>query len=90
MNAPLIEKQTEVGKLAAEFREMADRMEQNGDSAFGGCFVVVDSQGNMLKTLILDKSQDAGQFWTLLRTKCDMTIAGLDDAMRNQQAFGRR
>lgn len=90
MNEPLISRKDDLKKWANEFREMADRMELNADGAFGGCFVVIDPNGNIIKTLILDSNQDPAQFWGVIKSKCDMALNGLDEQMRNAGAFGRR
>ena len=73
------------------FRSMADAIEKNADSAFGGAFVVVPPAdgGDPLETLILDSKTDAAQFWQMLLTKCQMMIATLD-AQQRQNAFGGR
>lgn len=88
MTQPLVEQQTSFSKLAQELREMADRMEQNGPEYFGGAFVVIPPvPGEVVKTLVLDKAQDPAQFWALLKTKCDMALAGLDNLARGQQGW---
>jgi len=92
MNQPLIEiDRADVVILAARFRAMADRMELNGSEAFGGAFVVVPPKngGEPIETLILDSQQQAAQFWVLLKTRCDLELARLDEAARNMQAFRR-
>lgn len=88
MTEPLIQNQSPITELAKELREMADRMEANGAEYFGGCFVVIPPQGgDAVKTLILDKAQDVAQFWALLKTKCDMALAGIDEQMRNVRGY---
>ncbi len=87
MTESLIQGTTEVTKLAQELREMADRMEKNADGNFGGAFVVIDPAGNVVKTLIIDSKQDAAQFWSILKTKCDMALGSLDEAIRQSRGF---
>jgi len=71
------------------FRRMAEAIDHNTDSGFGGAFVIVAPEGgNPLETLILDAGQDHMQFWILLRTKCDVEIKRLDTIER-QGAFRR-
>lgn len=89
MTEPLIKGASNVGELAKELREMADRMEKNADGQFGGAFVVIDPNGNVVKTLIIDNKQDPAQFWSILKTKCDMALLGLDEMQRNQQGYRR-
>ena len=71
---------------------MAEAMKHNGARSFGGAFVVVPPAegGDPLETLILDSKQDAGQFWMLLKTKCDIALGELDQKQRQASTFGRR
>ena len=77
---------------SVHFRAMADRLDHNVDSAFGGCFVVVPPTdgGDPIETLILDSKQDAAQFWMLLKTKCDIALGELDAKQRQASTFGRQ
>lgn len=88
----LIEGQgTDAAKLAQALRDMAARIEKNGSDSFGGCFVVLPPQGyEGLSALILDTNQDAAQFFGLLQTKITLALAGIEEAQRNAQSFGRR
>ena len=81
-----------VHELLKRFRAMADRMALNGDGNFGGAFVVVPPKegGEPFETLILDSKQDAAQFWTLLKTKCDVALSELEQKQRATGTFGRR
>lgn len=74
------------------FRKMAERLDHNAEDGFGGCFLIVPpvDGGEVIETLILDSKQDATQYWILLKSKCEMEIARLDGANRNQSAYGRR
>ena len=88
MTEPLIPGTTDVKELAKELREMADRMEKNADADFGGAFVVIPpAGGEIIKTLILDNKQDPAQYWAMLKTKCEMALAGLDEMARNTRVF---
>jgi len=71
---------------------MAERLNHNPDSPFGGCFVVVppNEGGDPIETLILDSKQDAAQFWMLLKTKCDIALGELDQKQRQAATFGRQ
>lgn len=91
MTENLIAGGTDVFELAKQLRQMADRMETNGNDSFGGCFVVLPPMGGEpLKTLILDSKQDPAQFFAILKTKCEIALASLDETQRNQQGYGRR
>lgn len=76
---------------AQRFDAMAARIRHNGSDSFGGAVVVVPpvNAGEPFETLILDSKQDAGQFWSLLKVKCDMALAELDGQQR-QQGFAPR
>ena len=71
---------------------MADAIERNAEYSFGGAFVVVPpaEAGEPIETLILDVKQDPAQFWMLLKTKCDLELAALDQKQRTNATFGRR
>ena len=82
----------EPGTTPQRFRAMADAIERNIEGSFGGAFVVVPppEAGEPLETLILDTKQDPAQFWMLLKTKCDLELATLDNKQRQQSSFGGR
>lgn len=94
MNAPLIEGQEgNVKVIADRFRQMADKLELNGLSDFGGAFVVVppvhSDGGDAIETLILDSQQDPAQFWSILKTKAEIVLSQMADKQRQGQAFRR-
>ena len=71
---------------------MAEAIERNAEGAFGGAFVIVppnSDAGEPIETLILDTKQDPAQFWMLLKTKCDLELATLDQQQRAAASFGR-
>jgi len=78
--------------LADKFRSMATAIELNGADNFGGAFVVIPPTegGDVLETLVLDSRQDPAMLWMMLKTKCDMELAKLDQLQRSGQAFNRR
>ena len=82
---------SEISDAATRFKAMEQLLEKN-DGQFGGAFVVVPppGAGEPIETLILDAKQDPAQFWTLLKTKCDIALGELDAKQRAGQAFGRR
>jgi hypothetical protein len=75
---------------AQRFRDMADTIEANTN--FGGCFVIVppEGAGEPVQTLLLDPSPDPAQFWSMIQTKCQIQLAEIEMAKRNNAAFGRR
>lgn len=77
---------------ADRFRKMAERLDHNAADGFGGCFLIVPPTdgGDVIETLILDSRQDPTQYWILLKSKCEIEIARLDQSNRSQNAFGRR
>ncbi len=81
---------TNLAALTKELRDMADRIEANGVAYFGGCFVVLPPLGfDPLSALILDNKQDAAQFFGMLKTKCDIQLATIDEQQRNTRGYGR-
>lgn len=88
MSEPLVQGTTDVKALAQELRELADRMERNSDGSFGGAYVVIPpAGGDVIKMLILDSAKDPAQFWAVLKTRCEMVLAGLDEIQRNVRAY---
>jgi len=69
-------------------REMADQIDRNEDSGFGGCFVIIppDGGGKPISVLLLDSSQDAAQFWGLISPKAQMALQDLMNQTKNSQA----
>ena len=87
------EPQQQAPLVSDRFRKMAAAIDHNAEEAnFGGAFVIIPPRdgGDAIETLILDSTQDAAQFWTLLKTKCEVQISRVDDRSRTGQAFGRR
>lgn len=73
-------------------RKMADLMDRNADQPFGGAFVVIppENGGEVLEMLVLDNKRDAAQFWSTLKTKCEIQVTELDEQHSQRQPFGRR
>lgn len=75
------------------FLRVAEEIDRNVASGFGGAFVVVPpaGAGNPLATVILDARQDGMTFWMMLKTKCDAELSVLAAQQRQEQAgFLRR
>lgn len=75
--------------LAELFRKMADDIDRNAEAGFGGAFVVVPPKdgGEPFQQLFVTSTQDAGDFWTLLASKCQAAIRAVDQA--RTQGFRR-
>jgi hypothetical protein len=77
--------------IAAKFRKMADRIEQNAEEPFGGVFLAIppgeDSEG--VESLILDSKEDLAQFWGMILVKAQKAIADQDSKDRMRTGFGR-
>ena len=84
----LIEKQK--NDVAGRFRIMADRIDHNADSNFGGAVVIYPpaNGGEAVELLLLDLQADPAQFWQTIDFRIKLKLAELDDKRRNQQAFG--
>lgn len=90
MSEPLIPDKSDVKALADRFRAMADKIELNGITEFGGAFVIIPpAPGEAIETFVMDKNQDPAQFFVILKTKAEMALAGLDQIHQNQ-GFARR
>ena len=76
--------------VANRFRVMADRIDHNAESNFGGAVVIYPppNGGEAIELLLLDLQADPGQFWQTLDFRIKLKMAELDDKRRNQQAFG--
>lgn len=94
MSEPLInEGKNTAEDLAKIFTAMAEKLRLNGDTQFGGAFVIVPpvNGGDPIQTLILDAAQDPAQFWSIVKTKADIMLGSLDERTRQQQGgFPRR
>jgi len=76
-----------VGALGEPFVKMAQAIDRN-HGLFGGAFVVVPPEGGgpSMEVLILDPHGDATLFWSSLKTKCEMALADVEAAQREQSA----
>lgn len=81
-------------KISDVFRRMADAIDKNSGLPFGGAVVIVSpaqsgEANQILDFLLLDSSQNVGQFWGLIKGKADIALRQVDSAERQGQAFGR-
>lgn len=71
---------------------MATAIEENCvDNArpFGGCWVLVaPGSDRVLTTLLLDSTEDAAQFWALIKSRAEVAARELDMQDRQRQGFG--
>ena len=74
------------------FRVMADKIDHNVGSSFGGAAVIVPplNGGAPLDILILDSTADPAQFWSTVLTRAQIVLKALEDQKALQQGFGRR
>lgn len=77
---------------ASRFQKMAERIEHNANSTFGGAAVIVPPAdgGDPIEIMLLDSRGDVAQFWSTLKTRIDIRIAELQMLqMRQQSPYGR-
>jgi hypothetical protein len=89
----MTDEQTKPPTNADFFLKVAEEIDRNAASGFGGAFVVVPPKdcGNPLATVILDSRQDGTTFWVMLKAKCEAELQLLDQQQRSNQAgFLRR
>ena len=74
---------------ASRFARMAQRLEHNLDSTFGGAFVIVppEGAGEPMEALILDTTGNPAQFLMLLQAKI---AHALEEISNRERTLGRR
>lgn len=74
------------------FRRMADRIDHNKESGFGGACVFVPpaGAGTPIEVLILDSQADIAQFYTTVATRLEIALNQIKEQNVQSQAFGRR
>jgi hypothetical protein len=88
---PLIERSQH--PAADILRRLADQIDKNDNSTFGGVAVIVppENGGDPIEVLILDPKKNAAQFYATIKTRLEGQLADLETSQRQQQAgFGRR
>jgi hypothetical protein len=87
---PLIERKETA--VSDKFRQMADRIDHNAQSGFGGACVLVlpDQNRRTIEILVLDSTADVGQFLGAVSARIKLVAEELDAAQKQNQAFGRR
>lgn len=76
---------------ADRLRRMADRIDHNTDSPFGGVCVIIPPAGggNPLEFLTLDANQDPVQFWGTIATKIKLALDDAEAERRRTLGFGQ-
>lgn len=76
---------------AQRFSRMAQRLEHNLDSTFGGAFVIVppSGAGEPMEALILDSAGDPAQFLMLLQAKIAHALKEIEDRERSMGGMRR-
>lgn len=73
------------------FRKMAEQIDHNAQSGFGGAAVIVPpgDSGEVIELLLLDSKGDPAQFLSTLMTRIQLMVQDLE-AQRAQPGFPRR
>ncbi len=72
------------------FRRMADRIDHNAGSTFGGAVVVLPASGDPIEFMLIGEPVDVAQFYSTLVTRVQNSLHALDEQTKSQLAFGRR
>lgn len=70
------------------FREIADKIDRNPETDFGGAFIIVPPDGEPVSGILVG-APDLGVFWGAVKLKCDKAVDTIDDKQRQQQQFRR-
>lgn len=82
---------TDIKKVSAALREMADRIDLNENSPFGGCFCIIPpDDGTIQSALILDSTQSPPQFWGTIQAKATQALNDLEFKERQKLGFQGR
>ena len=78
--------------VADRFRQMAERIDHNAASSFGGAYVIIPPKGAFTpwEVLVLDTQEDPAQFLMLLQAKISAMMDELRAKEAQQGGFGRR
>jgi len=79
-------------KTSLMFRVMAEKIEHNQGSAFGGAIVILPPAqgGDPVAYLSLDEAGDPVLFWSTVRTQVEQALEKLTKNSVVAQTFGRR
>lgn len=81
--------QIERPDFSKNFSAMAERIQHNKDSGFGGACVIVPPSGDPIEVLILDSSADLSQFFGTISSRLTIVINQLQDQTAMATTFGR-
>jgi hypothetical protein len=84
-------KKRSAAEIAVEaMNRMAARITANVDTDFAGAFVVAPPEGEPIELLLLQSTQSAAIFWSLLQTRASMALAEIAEAEANSKGgWGR-
>lgn len=75
---------------AQPFRKMADAIDHNKGSTFGGAAVIIPpGDGEIIEVLLLDSQGDVAQFLATVGQRLKNIAQKLDDDARRLGGFGR-
>lgn len=75
---------------SAKFRAMADRIDKNADSGFGGAICIVPPDGGeTIELLILEATDNPAQFWGIIQARAIMALNKIEQDRAMNKAFGR-
>lgn len=77
-------------KVSDIFRRMADRIDHNVGSTFGGAVVVLPASGDPIEFMLIGEPVDVAQFYSTLNQRINNAVTALDEAAKSQLAFGQR
>lgn len=75
-------------KQAELFRELADKIDRNPETDFGGAFLIVPPEGDAISGILVGAA-DLGVFWGAVKLKCDLAVDAADKVSK-PQGFNRR
>jgi hypothetical protein len=89
MNEPLIQRPEQ--NVSEKFRQMADRIDHNAASGFGGACVLVlpDQNRRAIEILVLDSTSDIAQFIGAVAARLKMIQDEMSAEQQRNQAFRR-
>lgn len=87
---PLVESKEK--QLADAFRKMADRIEHNAGSEFGGACLIVPpfNGGDPIEFLLLGPKPDLAQFYSTIQTRIQMVLQEIQEKQRIATNMGFR
>jgi hypothetical protein len=82
---------TDTSDKSVPFQVMTHRIIHNADAKFGGaCVIVPPGTGKPVELLVLDASEDEGQFWATILTRIQMAMDDKNRQTQQARVFGVR